>query len=139
MNTPALVINSTNHRTPIPTSAGLPDPIEDTGLPKSAYLIDLNGVLVHGQTPIAGAVEFINRLNYGRRPYLILTNNSRYTQCDLQYRLQVMGFDVGLENIYSSATPFGAPEGVRPQPTTPRPNSPGVQLMLSAIWACMKP
>lgn len=69
----------------------------------SRHLIDLDGVLVQGQTPIPGAVEFIDRLNRGGRRFLILTNNSRYTQRDLQYRLQVMGFDLGLENIYSSA------------------------------------
>ena len=100
MNAPALSINSNNHCVPIPVITGCHSSIGDSGSTKSAYLIDLDGVLVHGQTPIAGAVEFINRLNRGEHKYLILTNNSRYTPRDLQYRLQVMGFDIGLENIY---------------------------------------
>lgn len=103
MNAPALSINSNNHCVPIPVIIGCHSSIGDSGSTKSAYLIDLDGVLVHGQTPIAGAVEFINRLNRGEHQYLILTNNSRFTPRDLQYRLQVMGFDIGLENIYSSA------------------------------------
>ena len=70
---------------------------------KKTYLIDMDGVLVHGQKAIPGAVEFIRRLVSGGHKYLILTNNSRYTLTDLQHRLQSAGIEVSAEHIYSSA------------------------------------
>jgi NagD protein len=70
---------------------------------KKTYLIDMDGVLVHGQNALPGAVEFIQRLIDGRHKYLILTNNSRYTPSDLQHRLQSEGFEVEARHIYSSA------------------------------------
>jgi NagD protein len=70
---------------------------------KKTYLIDMDGVLVHGKHAIPGAVDFIQRLIDGGHKYLILTNNSRYTPSDLQYRLQATGFSVELKHIYSSA------------------------------------
>ena len=70
---------------------------------KKAYLIDMDGVLVHGQRAIPGAPEFVQRLNEGRYKYLILTNNSRYTPTDFQHRLQAAGINVDTSHIYSSA------------------------------------
>jgi NagD protein len=70
---------------------------------KKTYLIDMDGVLVHGKRAIPGAVEFIQRLVDGGHRHLVLTNNSRYTPTDLQHRLQLAGFNISLEHIYSSA------------------------------------
>lgn len=70
---------------------------------KKTYLVDMDGVLVHGQNAIPGAVDFIQRLIDGGHKYLILTNNSRYTPSDLQYRLQSTGFQVDASDIFSSA------------------------------------
>jgi NagD protein len=70
---------------------------------KKTYLIDMDGVLVHGKNAIPGAVEFIQRLVSGGHKYLILTNNSRYTPSDLQHRLQATGINVEAKHIYSSA------------------------------------
>ena len=70
---------------------------------KKTYLIDMDGVLVHGQRVIPGAVEFIQRLQNGGHKYLVLTNNPRFTQVDLQHRLQSIGIEIGTEHIYSSA------------------------------------
>lgn len=67
------------------------------------YLIDMDGVLVHGQNAIPGAVEFIQRLIKGGHKHLVLTNNSRYTPSDLQHRLQSVGISVEAKHIYSSA------------------------------------
>lgn len=67
------------------------------------YLIDMDGVLVHGQRVIPGAPEFIQRLQKGGHKYLVLTNNSRYTPTDLQHRLQKTGIDIDINHIYSSA------------------------------------
>jgi NagD protein len=70
---------------------------------KKTYLIDMDGVLVHGERAIPGAQDFIGRLSQGGHKYLILTNNSRYTPDDLQHRLNVSGIPVDKTHLYSSA------------------------------------
>jgi NagD protein len=70
---------------------------------KKTFLIDMDGVLVHGERAVPGAPEFICRLRDGGHKFLILTNNSRYTPLDLQHRLNKIGFDVDAGAIYTSA------------------------------------
>ncbi|HEX7394890.1 MAG TPA: HAD-IIA family hydrolase [Anaerolineaceae bacterium] len=67
------------------------------------YLIDMDGVLVHGNRPVAGANEFIDQLKARGRKFLILTNNPMYTPGDLCHRLQSIGLDVQKEQIFTSA------------------------------------
>jgi len=70
---------------------------------KKSFLIDMDGVLVHGSVMVPGADAFINRLIEDKRKFLILTNNSRYTTRDLAHRLQLTGLNIQEENIYTSA------------------------------------
>jgi NagD protein len=70
---------------------------------KKNYLIDMDGVLVRGQAPIAGAAEFIARLRDGGHKFMVLTNNPLYTTRDLSYRLRVTGLEIEPERIYTSA------------------------------------
>ena len=70
---------------------------------RNASLIDMDGVLVNGNEGIPGAVEFIDRLHVHGRPFLILTNNSRFTTGDLCSRLQDIRMDVRPESIFTSA------------------------------------
>lgn len=66
-------------------------------------LMDMDGVLVRGRTPIPGAPEFIERL-YGKNiPFLVLTNNPLYTPGDLAHRLQTTGINIPAERIFTSA------------------------------------
>jgi NagD protein len=67
------------------------------------YLTDMDGVILRGRTLIPGAAEFLQRLRAKDIPFLILTNNSQYTQRDLQVRLSFMGLDVPPEAIFTSA------------------------------------
>lgn len=67
------------------------------------YLTDMDGVILRGRTLIPGAAEFLHRLQTQGVPFLILTNNSQYTQRDLQMRLHYMGLDVPAEAIFTSA------------------------------------
>ena len=67
------------------------------------YLTDIDGVIVRGTTLIPGAAEFLQHLRTEGIPFLILTNNSQYTQRDLQVRLAYMGLDVPPEAIFTSA------------------------------------
>lgn len=67
------------------------------------YLMDMDGVLVRGRTPIPGAGEFIARLTAQNVPHLVLTNNPKYTPRDLSHRLQTAGIDVPDDRIFTSA------------------------------------
>lgn len=67
------------------------------------YLMDMDGVLVRGAQLIPGADAFISRLRAANRPFLILTNNSLYTQRDLQARLAQSGLQVNEGELYTSA------------------------------------
>jgi NagD protein len=71
-------------------------------MPKS-YLIDMDGVIVRGSELIPGADAFLERLQQRQIKFLILTNNPRYTQRDLQHRLQRIGLVVTDDHIYTSA------------------------------------
>ena len=71
-------------------------------MPKN-YLCDMDGVLVRGSQVIPGANEFIKRLQECSAKFLVLTNNSLYTQRDLHVRLARIGLDVPTEAIYTSA------------------------------------
>ncbi|HEU5058583.1 MAG TPA: HAD-IIA family hydrolase [Kofleriaceae bacterium] len=68
-----------------------------------SYLIDMDGVLVHGRRPLPGAAEFLDRLRAAGSPFLLLTNNSIFTPGDLSHRLRGGGLEVGRERIFTSA------------------------------------
>ena len=67
------------------------------------YLMDMDGVLVRGRTPIPGADQVIARLNRLEIPYLVLTNNPLYTPRDLAHRFDTAGLAVPEDRIFTSA------------------------------------
>ena len=68
-----------------------------------SWLSDMDGVLVHEGHPIPGAAEFVKRLGDSGKPFLVLTNNSIYTQRDLCARLSRMGIEIPEYAIWTSA------------------------------------
>jgi NagD protein len=70
---------------------------------KKGFLIDMDGVIYHGNEPIPGAVAFINNLRENGFPFLFLTNNSQRTSRDVCYKLRKMGFNVNDEDIFTCA------------------------------------
>jgi NagD protein len=68
-----------------------------------SWLMDMDGVLVHEETAIPGAPEFIARLRETGTPFMVLTNNSMYTRRDLAARLRASGLEVPEESIWTSA------------------------------------
>lgn len=66
-------------------------------------LMDMDGVLVTGRTPVPGAPEFIEHLNESGIPYLVLTNNPLYAPGDLAHRLQSNGIAIPADRIFTSA------------------------------------
>ncbi|OII64214.1 HAD family hydrolase [Streptomyces sp. CC53] len=71
--------------------------------PITSWLTDMDGVLMHEGVPVPGADAFIRKLRDSGRPFLVLTNNSIYTARDLHARLDRIGLDVPVENIWTSA------------------------------------
>ena len=71
--------------------------------PVECWLTDMDGVLVHEESVIAGAAQFLSALAEHGRPFLVLTNNSIFTPRDLRARLLSGGLDVPEESIWTSA------------------------------------
>jgi NagD protein len=71
--------------------------------PITAWMTDMDGVLVDEGRLIPGADTFIERLRNEGIPFLVLTNNSIYTPRDLRFRLLRSGIDVPVEAIWTSA------------------------------------
>lgn len=71
---------------------------------KISYLSDMDGVLIKEGEMIPGADRFLKTLDDKGIEFMVLTNNSIYTQRDLAARLKQSGLDVPPERIWTSAT-----------------------------------
>lgn len=69
----------------------------------ASYLIDMDGVLVHEETAIPGAADFLARLTETGKRWMVMTNNSIYTPRDLAARLRSSGLEVPEAQIWTSA------------------------------------
>jgi NagD protein len=69
----------------------------------TAWLTDMDGVLVHEGHVLPGATELINQWESSGTPFLVLTNNSIYTPRDLSARLRAGGLNVPEDRIWTSA------------------------------------
>ena len=67
------------------------------------WLTDMDGVLVHEDRALPGAVELIDSWIATSRRFLVLTNNSTWTPRDLAARLERAGLHVPEENLWTSA------------------------------------
>ncbi len=65
--------------------------------------MDMDGVLVREAQAIPGADRWLHALRERGLPFLLLTNNSTYTQRDLAARLRATGLDVPEHAIWTSA------------------------------------
>ena len=73
-----------------------------------SWLMDMDGVLVHEESALPGAADFIGKLRAAGTPFLVLTNNSIYTRRDLAARLRASGLEVPEESIWTSALATGS-------------------------------
>lgn len=76
--------------------------------PVAAWLSDMDGVLVKENRALPGANEFLDALRRTNTPFLVLTNNSIFTNRDLSARLANSGLDVPEESIWTSANATAA-------------------------------
>ena len=70
---------------------------------KQGFIIDMDGVIYHGNKILPGAADFIEWLQRNSKKYLFLTNSSERTPRELHQKLVRMGLDVPEEHFYTSA------------------------------------
>ena len=70
---------------------------------KSGFIIDMDGVIYHGNKLLPGVNEFLNWLEQSDKKFLFLTNASERTPKELQEKLKRLGINVGEDHFYTSA------------------------------------
>jgi NagD protein len=68
-----------------------------------AFIVDMDGVIIRGNSIIPGAFDFIEKLKSSGIRFLFLTNNSYHTPAEQRERLRSMGLDVSENDFYTSA------------------------------------
>lgn len=69
-----------------------------------ALLLDLDGTLYVGDSPLPGAVDAVKALVDRGFPRRYLTNTTRFSRRTLAERLGSMGFPIALEEVFNAAT-----------------------------------
>lgn len=70
---------------------------------KAGFIIDMDGVIYHGNKLLPGVTEFLSWLEASEKKYLFLTNASQRTPKELYEKLKRLGINVGEEHFYTSA------------------------------------
>jgi len=70
---------------------------------KSGFIIDMDGVIYHGNTLLPGVTKFLKWLEDSGKSYLFLTNASQRTPKELHEKLERLGINIGEEHFYTSA------------------------------------
>jgi 4-nitrophenyl phosphatase len=68
-----------------------------------AFLIDLDGVIYTGDTPIPGAARFLQHLRDTGRAFRCITNNSTLGAGQFVAKLRAMGMPVGPDDVLTSS------------------------------------
>ncbi len=70
---------------------------------KSGFIIDMDGVIYHGNRLLPGVKTFLKWLEDSGKKYLFLTNSSERTPKELQEKLERLGIHVDEDHFYTSA------------------------------------
>jgi len=70
---------------------------------KNAFIIDMDGVIYHGNRLLPGAAEFVAWLKANDKKFLFLTNSSERSPAELSQKLARLGIEVGVGHFYTSA------------------------------------
>jgi NagD protein len=70
---------------------------------KEGFIIDMDGVIYHGNKLLPGILDFLTWLEKSGKKYLFLTNSSERTPKELQEKLKRLGLTVGEDHFYTSA------------------------------------
>jgi 4-nitrophenyl phosphatase len=69
----------------------------------AGLIIDMDGVLWHGNKPMQGLIEFFSELRRCAIPFVLATNNASLTQQQYVDKLAEMGVDVEYRDILTSS------------------------------------
>jgi NagD protein len=85
--------------------AAIGKPEADLGLirSKKAFIIDMDGVVYHGNRLLRGASELVDWLRAKEKRFLFLTNSSERSPAELSQKLARLGIEVEPEHFYTSA------------------------------------
>jgi NagD protein len=72
-------------------------------LQKTGFIIDMDGVLYHGNKLLPGVREFVSWLSSGNKKFVFLTNSSERTPRELKEKLGRLGVVVDEDAFYTSA------------------------------------
>ncbi len=75
----------------------------DAILQKNGFIIDMDGVLYHGNRLLPGVQEFVAWLSANNKRFVFLTNSSERTPKELQEKLERLGVTVDKDAFYTSA------------------------------------
>lgn len=70
---------------------------------KNAFIIDMDGVIYHGNRLLPGAAEFVAWLKAKDKRFLFLTNSSERSPAELSQKLARLGIEVDSGHFYTSA------------------------------------
>lgn len=70
---------------------------------KKGFIIDMDGVIYHGNMLLPGVTEFVDWLKGEQKAFLFLTNSSERAPRELQQKLARLGLDVDESHFYTSA------------------------------------
>ena len=70
---------------------------------KTGYIIDMDGVIYHGNRLLPGVKGFVEWLQRNSKKFMFLTNSSERSPRELQQKLHRLGLDVDEKNFYTSA------------------------------------
>ena len=72
-------------------------------LDKKGFIIDMDGVIYHGNNLLPGALKFVNWLKEQDKDFLFLTNSSERSPKELKQKLGRLDVQVSEDNFYTSA------------------------------------
>ena len=70
---------------------------------KAGFIIDMDGVIYHGNKLLPGVTEFVSWMERSGKQYLFLTNASERTPRELHEKLKRLGIEVSEDHFYTSA------------------------------------
>ena len=70
---------------------------------KKAFIIDMDGVIYHGNQLLKGASEFVMWMEENNKSFLFLTNSSERSPVELSQKLSRLGIEVDPNHFYTSA------------------------------------
>jgi NagD protein len=70
---------------------------------KAGFIIDMDGVIYHGNRLLPGVTDFLTWLEASSKKYLFLTNSPERTPKELHEKMKRLGILVGEEHFYTSA------------------------------------